>query len=178
MSRECPTQSKGKGKGKSAYSKGDGKAGKGTAKGGGKSGKGPTKGGGKGYQGECWKCGKVGHKSAECWGSGGMQVDAVTEEDEETEIADVSGVWMIGAVEAMDEVGVNHVAAEAKKLTRESGVCFHVARVQTPLASSAKVVTAGNPIVMGPEGGRALSRTLHRACGLRCELSEAPTCST
>jgi hypothetical protein len=174
MSRECPTQSKGKGKGKAAYSKGDGKAGKGGSKGGGKSGKGPAKGGGKGYQGECWKCGKVGHKSAECWGSGGMQVDAVTEEDDDTEIADVSGVWMIGAVDATEEVDeekewkekkkktknvkevfVNHVAAEAKKLTRQSGMCFHVARVQKPLASAAKVVAAGNRIVMVPDGGES-----------------------
>jgi hypothetical protein len=155
MSRECPTQSKGKGKGKSTYSKGDGKAGKGAAKGGGKSGKGPIKGGGKGYQGECWKCGKVGHKSAECWGSGGMQVDAVTEEDDQAEIADVGGVWMIGAVDVTEEVEVNHVTAEAKKLTRESGMCFHVARVQKPLASAAKVVAAGNRIVMNPDGGES-----------------------
>ena len=49
MSRECPTQSKGKGKGKATYSKGDGRAGKGATKGSGKSGKGPgPTGGGKG----------------------------------------------------------------------------------------------------------------------------------
>mgnify|MGYP000055047947 CR=1 FL=1 len=101
-----------------------------------------------------------------------MQVDAVTEEDDDTEIADVSGVWMIGAVDATEEVDeekewkekknktkkvkevfVNHIAAEAKKLTRQSGMCFHVARVQQPLASAAKVVAAGNRIVMNPDGG-------------------------
>ena len=145
MSRECPTQAKGKGKGKATYGKGDGKAGKGTTKGGGKSGKGPgPKGGGKGYQGECWKCGKVGHKSAECW-STGMQVDAVSEEEEEE--ADIGGVWMIGAVD------VDHIEQEAKKLTRESRMCFHVAKVKKPLASAAKVVAAGNRVVMSPEKG-------------------------
>jgi hypothetical protein len=166
MSRECPTQAKGKGKGKAAYSKGDGKAGKGAAKGGGKSGKGP-KGGGKGYQGECWKCGKVGHKSAECWSSG-MQVDAVFEGDEQAEEADIGGVWMIGAVEATEEVKVNHVETEAKKLTRESGMCFHVARVQKPLASAAKVVAAGNRIVMSPEGGESFIENI--ASGERLAL--------
>jgi hypothetical protein len=43
MSRECPTQSKGKGKGKSTYSLGDGKAGKGAAKEEGSPAKGPSR---------------------------------------------------------------------------------------------------------------------------------------
>jgi hypothetical protein len=84
-----------------------------------------------------------------------MQVDAVTEEDDQAELADVGGVWMIGAVDVTEEVEVNHVAAEAKKLTRESGMCFHAARVQKPLASAAKVVAAGNRIVMNPDGGES-----------------------
>ena len=97
-----------------------------------------------------------------------MQVDAVFEEDEQAEEADIGGVWMIGAVEATEEVKVNHVETEAKKLTRESGMCFHVARVQKPLASAAKVVAAGNRIVMSPEGGESFIENI--ASGERLAL--------
>ncbi len=69
-----------------------------------------------------------------------MRVDAVFEDDEQAEEADVGGVWMIGAIETTEEVDVDHVETEAKKLTRESGMCFHVAKVKKQLASAAKVV--------------------------------------
>ena len=117
-SRECPSQRdvKGKGKGKS----------KGQAKG---KGKGQSnysqnyqtndyksKGGyqdystgtGQGYQGKCHKCGKVGHKAAECRSSG-WNVNAVEEEvdkeekpgwEEPTEV-DVGTVWSIGHVDVL-----------------------------------------------------------------------------
>jgi hypothetical protein len=120
LARDCPT--KGKGKGKSGgYDKGGGKGfngkggGKGYYKGGG--GKGYDKGDGKGYgfekgsgkglggkgkgyQGTCWSCGKIGHKSAECRAS----VHAVAEEDltKEAAVEEVSvggGLWLIGSVE-------------------------------------------------------------------------------
>ena len=75
MASKCATpmgKAKGKGQEKSKGSgKGKGKewqgseGGKSEGKEGGKAqGKGAV---GKGYQGTCWNCGKVGHKSAECW---------------------------------------------------------------------------------------------------------------
>ena len=80
---------------------------------------------GKGYQGECWNCGKVGHKSNECTK---MMVDNVMEEvvDEECE---VGGLWMIGNLEVEMEckepqcggdVGL-HLALEAVDCIRQSG---------------------------------------------------------
>ena len=77
MSRECPSEKKGKEKGKDF-----GKGGKDSGKGGKDYGKGckdSDKGGkdsGKGYQGACFNCGKVGHKAWSC-----RQVGAVDEEN-------------------------------------------------------------------------------------------------
>jgi len=56
--------------------------------------------------------------------------------------------------ESMDEVMVGAVTEDevkGRKLSRESGMRFNVARVQRPLASAAKVVEAGNRISMGPK---------------------------
>ena len=90
--RECATPAKGKG----APEKGKGK---GKSKGKGSADADKPKGKGKGgYQGTCWKCGKVGHKSAEC-----RQVGAVDEEADEEEgdgEVQVGTVWHVGAVEA------------------------------------------------------------------------------
>ena len=86
-------QDKGKGKGKGWLNVDGGKSG---GKSGGKGGK----SGGKGYQGTCWNCGKVGHKSAECWqGRSAAAVDEVDEEDGEAEKRSVDSVWMIASVE-------------------------------------------------------------------------------
>ena len=80
VSRECPSEKEGKGKGKDF-----GKGGKDFGKGGkdyGKGGKDSSKGGmdsGKGYQGACFNCGKVGHKAWECRSR--RQVGAVDEEN-------------------------------------------------------------------------------------------------
>ena len=119
MQRECPTQSKGKGKGKDSsmqdgkggqkgyyggYSKGGQKGGKGDSKGG----KGP-KGGGKGYQGTCWRCGQLGHKSPECTAP---QVNNVQYVHEEMQEAEIGGIWMIGHVEAERWETVNHKNAK------------------------------------------------------------------
>ena len=86
FARDCRTKGKGKGKGKEegkGYGKGKGKTMKGTGrKGAGKSGR--FKGGrgeqsDRGYQGQCWSCGKIGHKSSECrWG-----VDNVDDDDDD-----------------------------------------------------------------------------------------------
>ena len=105
--RLCPSKGQGKGKG---TGKGGGGFGKGGQKGGGKGGyhqaynpkgvgKGGaqfTKGGGKGYQGTCWTCGMVGHKSAECRG-GTMRANLVEAEGEETEVTTraIGGVWLM-----------------------------------------------------------------------------------
>ena len=64
---------------------------------------------------------------------------------------------MIGHVEKEDkrekgEVNICAVEGSAKRLTRESWMRFNVARVKKP-ASAAKVVAAGNRIVMSAEEG-------------------------
>ena len=58
----------GKGEGKGWWGKGKGKGDKGDGKGKGKDGKGKgnEKGKGKGIQGNCWGCGKKGHRQSEC----------------------------------------------------------------------------------------------------------------
>jgi hypothetical protein len=109
LGRECPTnsgKSKGKGKegmkgkGKGPY-KGTGKGGKGffDGKGGGKGFGEKGKGKGQGYQGTCWSCGVVGHKSSECRNSGmTYNVNDESPGDIGHVDVDVGGVWMIGAV--------------------------------------------------------------------------------
>ena len=114
LARDCSTpEGKGpKGKGKSkgeavkGWSKGGPKGAKGGFQGkggfqaqgglGGSKGGGP-KGAGKGfgYQGVCWTCGRVGHKSAECSQN---HVNEVVVEQEPRDVASVGGVWMIGQV--------------------------------------------------------------------------------
>ena len=122
FARDCRTKGKGKGKGKDegkGYGKGKGKTMKGTGrKGAGKSGR--FKGGrgeqnDRGYQGQCWSCGKIGHKSSECrWG-----VDNVDDDDDELDGygsgrrggdqsesekgSDVGGVWIVGNVEEIED---------------------------------------------------------------------------
>jgi hypothetical protein len=109
--RLCPSKGKGKGGfGGKAVGKGGGaphQAGqsfnpKGLGKGGGKFGGHQVfnpnpKGGGKGYQGTCWTCGMVGHKSAECRA---RRTNLVESEEEETEggAKEIGGVWLMGHV--------------------------------------------------------------------------------
>ena len=121
FARDCRTKGKGNGKGKEGkgYGEGKGKTMKGTGrKGAGKSGR--FKGGrgeqnDRGYQGQCWSCGKIGHKSSECrWG-----VDNVDDDDDEVDGygsgrrsadqsesekgSDVGGVWIVGNVEEIED---------------------------------------------------------------------------
>ena len=111
LARDCPTRAA---KGLKGGSKGGPKGGKAPGKGlPPLPGKGavasppakgaPFKGGGKGYgyQGTCYYCGVVGHKAAECpWKT--QQVQAVAEQSpaqlEPVVVANVGGVWSIGAV--------------------------------------------------------------------------------
>ena len=258
FARECP--SKGKGKGPKGGDKGKGKGapkGKGAkgegwsskGKGGGKAdysyanqyyytkGKGAyeSKGKGKGYQGECWNCGKVGHKANECTA---MNTNYI-EEGSGEEAVEIEGMWDVSGVQAVElqgsrvdpsgdwarrwsttalvggpgsraimclrnrfaalsededeaeaemgekdhveqgeharreeqwrpvwrrrraqqerkhvevaEVHVEEVAAE-EVFTRLSSMTFNVAGVCKPLVSAAKVIEAGNRVVMDPKG--------------------------
>ena len=75
----------------------------------------------RGYQGQCWSCGKIGHKSSECrWG-----VDNVDDDDDEVDGyssgrrsgdqsesekgSDVGGVWIVGNVEEIEDEEVSDV---------------------------------------------------------------------
>ena len=136
MARECPVKGKGKGdmkgggkgvaKGgfKGAFKGKGGLKGEGGSKGGGGKGEGKgygkgqlgVKGAGKGlgYQGQCWTCGRIGHKSAECnvYMVGdveqGTDVDAVNRVDEEP--------WIVGSVTEAPKEGV---WSKTKKVARE-----------------------------------------------------------
>ena len=90
-------QPKGKGKGKGEKG---GKGGAGGKGGGQKGGKGGA--GGKGYQGTCWTCGVVGHKSNECqaWAAQGVDLETTPGAEVAQVDADVGGIWMIGSVDA------------------------------------------------------------------------------
>ena len=127
FARDCRTKGKGKGKGKDegkGYGNGKGRTMKATGrKGAGKSGR--FKGGrgeqnDQGYQGQCWSCGKIGHKSSECrWG-----VDNVDDDDgeldgrrsgdqsESEKGSDVGGVWIVGNVEEIEDEEVSDAFSE------------------------------------------------------------------
>ena len=106
IARDCRMKGKGKGKGRDEgkeHAKGKGKMANGAGrKGSGKSG--GVKGEQKrwGYQGQCWTCGRTGHKSSECrW-----KVDNVVEDDAESRRSgercesekddEVGRVWIVG----------------------------------------------------------------------------------
>jgi hypothetical protein len=140
MSRECPSEKKGGGKGKGnfgkgTFGKGGGKdSGKGSGKDFGKGGKDSGKGGasGKGYQGACFNCGKIGHKAWEC--RSGKGIHAVEEqEDEKDEVpagaVEIGTIWNIGAVQVngikkmeVDDEGWQTVSkTQSVQITLDSG---------------------------------------------------------
>jgi hypothetical protein len=91
LARECPTKGKGSPK---AFGKGGIKD---TFKGGPKGySTQPSKGTGKGFKGNCFKCGKQGHRALDCRVRDANSVDEVEDDSEEAEIG---GVWMIGAID-------------------------------------------------------------------------------
>ena len=222
FARDCATKGDGKGGGGGKGGSG-GKGGgeKGMQKGSGKSGggkgyfeKGKGKGwqkggGGKGYQGTCYKCGKVGHKAAECWTASAGAVETEGEEAGEMREVDMGSIWVIGNIEVGEPIktfnvfkGLEEEVEEEKSMgdlfgdrpearaeqkgcggcggcwakrrggrrrggeveinaveeggggtwTRLSGMMFNVADVRKPLAAAAKVVAAGNRVVLAPEG--------------------------
>ena len=129
FARDCRTKGKGKGKGKDegkGYGKGKGKTMKGTGrKGAGKSGR--FKGGrgeqnDRGYQGQCWSCGKIGHKSSECrWRVDNVDDDEVEcyssgrrsgDQSESEKGSDVGGVWIVGNVEEVEDEEVSDAFSE------------------------------------------------------------------
>ena len=115
FARECPTRLK-RGKGGSNSNSKDESQGpkgqsftgsKGLGKGNGKSNfqsKGHGKGA-KGYQGDCWKCGKKGHKQWECQmvsSEHGYEGEENSEDDVGN--VDVGGIWMLANVEEEDQI--------------------------------------------------------------------------
>ena len=172
--RVCPSEGKGGGKGtwQKGGGKGDGPKGGGKGpwgKGGGKNQQ-PLvnpKGQGKGYQGTCWKCGKVGHKSIECWNHRAFNVEEDAEEpaeDMDAQAGNVDSVWLVAGVEskitdrtgprsnvriqnrfeALGERQVN--MAEKKTETRKCGMVFHMTDAKRMLASVDRIVDAGHKV--------------------------------
>ena len=123
FARDCRTKGKGKGKGKDedkGYGKGKGKTMKGT----GRKGAGRGEQNDRGYQGQCWSCGKIGHKSSECrWGVDNVdddedEVDGYSsgrrsgDQSESEKGSDVGGVWIVGNVEEIEHEEVSDVFSE------------------------------------------------------------------
>ena len=174
FARECPSKGLAKG------GKGIGKSGKGKGTidgfGGGSGGwatkgKGPTKGnkgGAKGaakgdkgrgtsFAGTCWTCGKAGHRANECGKADANGVDEWSEGDAiEEQSVSMGGVWEVGHVAvktsnrfaALAVEEVNGVSGENEGW---KSLLFNEAGVTKPLASAAKVVEAGNRVVLSPE---------------------------
>ena len=175
--RVCPSEAKGGGKGdwQKGGGKGDGPKGGGKGlwgKGGGKGQQPQTspKGQGKGYQGTCWKCGKVGHESVECWSHKAYNVEENAEEpheDMEAQEGNVDSVWLVAGVETkvvvppgLKRASVkvqNRFEALGEKLinevkgSRKCGMVFHMTDARRMLASVDKIVAAGHKVTFAKE---------------------------
>ena len=141
--RLCPTKGQGKGKGTGKGGEGGGKGGpKGGWKGGGAYhqvsqtynpkgfGKGGTpfrnqaagnKGGGKGYQGSCWTCGVVGHKSAECRTNRTNLVETEEEETEQPNTREIGGVWLMHVAKVQTKNRYQALTQEEEEESEEGG---------------------------------------------------------
>jgi hypothetical protein len=176
FARECPSVTHGTAKGDAkGGDKGKGKGQKGEGKGKGQKGDGKGSGKGGGFKGFCYTCGKQGHRSNECRSRNANAVEEYHEEQEE--IAQVGGVWMVAAVDvrkgfekvlsgpprerrcanrsgALTRNSFSALESEVVPIqavetsTRKSAIEFHVADVRKPLASAVKMVRAGNRIVL------------------------------
>ena len=147
MARECPMKGKGKGKteggkggekGKGGYGGYGGYGGKGykgkgawdtkgVGKKGAKSGETGSKGGGKGkgfgYQGTCFKCGVVGHKSNECdWWVQSAEEEEVVPKNEDGKKGDVGGVCEVSGVDVVR--GMVHQIEEKVTKNKKTMVRF------------------------------------------------------
>ena len=174
--RVCPSEAKGggKGDGQKGGGKGDGQKGGGKGqwnKGGGKGQQPTPKGKGKGYQGTCWKCGKVGHKSNECWNAKAFNVEEDAEEpSEDMEALEgcVDSVWLVAGVEtkAVTPPGLKKASVrlqnrfevlgevntvDKKQETRKCGMVFHMTDARRMLASVDKIVAAGHRVTFAKE---------------------------
>ena len=167
-SRVCPTEGKGGGKGggKGDQPKGGGK-GKGSGKWDQQQGDPKGKGKGKGYQGTCFKCGKVGHKAAECWNHRAYSVEEEESEEpvEERAEQNVERMWLVAGVNkkivkpkvVVKDINVVHKnifqeLAEAETNVAENeevrtcGMVFHLTDARRMLASVDKIVEAGHRV--------------------------------
>ena len=145
MANRKGSSEKGKGKGTTDVhrvgDKGKGKGDKGAGKG--------------GFKGACYKCGKQGHRAADCR----ARVNMVDEHEHEDDngFQPVGGVWSVDQIEILENRETwpvrNRTAAIAVEDEVEIPVMAvehvgNVAEVRMPLATAVRMVKAGNRVVL------------------------------
>ena len=105
-------------------------------------------------KGAWYKCGKQGHRTADCR----TRVNMVGEEEDEDDIQPVGGVWSIGQVEILESREswpARHrfaaIAVEDEVEIPVMAVEFSVAKTRKPLASDVRMVKAGNHVLLDSE---------------------------